>query len=214
MTTVNTTHQTMNTVIHAAFRRTLARFDTALGDFDTTAPERARQLTAAWDMLAAELHHHHSYEEDIFWPVLQKLCPDLAMVEELDGEHDAMRAALDRADRSMQDFASAATPESAQKARVAVGHLSDVLLNHLAHEERDLEPISARYQETPEMKAATKTVIKSELGRLGQLIAWLQDGADDNDRRGLRKQIPDPVVFVANAVGGRRYRREIAPIWV
>lgn len=208
-----TTHKTMNTVIHAAFRRNLARFDTALGVFDTPAPERAQQLKVAWDFLAEELHHHHSYEEDIFWPVLQKLCPDLSMVADLDGEHDAMRSALDSADQRMQEFASAATPESAATARSAVANLNTVLLAHLAHEEHDLEPISARYQDTPEMKAATKTVVKDQRGRLGQLMAWLQDGADENDRRGLRKQIPPPVVFVANATGGRRYRRTIAPVW-
>lgn len=63
------------------------------------------------------------------------------------------------------------------------------------------------------MKAALKAVKKAHQGRLGNVLAWLQDGADADARRGLRQQIPAPVVFIASAVGGRRYRRDIASVW-
>ncbi|MGV9709966.1 hemerythrin domain-containing protein [Gordonia sp. NPDC003424] len=213
MTTSVTTHKTMNTVVHAAFRRDLARFDDALSQPDASSPDRARHLTRAWDYLTDELHKHHSYEEDVFWPTLQTLGADLSLVQDLDGEHVAMRAALRDASTRMDEFASAPTSESAERARVAIGHLADVLLEHLAHEEHDLEPISAHYNDTPEMRRAVKTVIKKHRGHLGQLVAWLQDGASENERRGLRQEIPAPVVFVLNATGGRRYRREIGSVW-
>lgn len=211
--TRQTQHKTMNTIVHAAFRRDLARFDQALETFPTGSRPRAEQLKTAWDWLASELHHHHDYEETYFWPALQQTDADLTVVSELDGEHHAMREALSEAETAMTGLHTHPTGENAAHARDAVAHLATVLTDHLAHEERDLEPISAAYADTPPMKAAVKKVVKAHKGRLGAVFAWLQDGADDDARKALREQIPAPVVVVATGVGGRGYRRDIATVW-
>jgi hemerythrin-like domain-containing protein len=208
-----TEHKTMNTIVHAAFRRDLARFDAGLAAFPAGSRSRADQLKRAWDWLEAELHHHHDYEETYFWPALHHTDADVSVIAELDGEHGAMRAALEDAGTAMRTFHDNPGPAQAGAARAAVSHLKDVLLAHLAHEERDLEPISAQYASTPVMKAAVKKIIKAHRGRLGGVLAWLQDGADADARRGLRREIPAPVVLVVSGVGGRRYRRDIASVW-
>jgi hemerythrin-like domain-containing protein len=208
-----TEHKTMNTIVHAAFRRDLARFDAALAAFPTGSRSRADGLKRAWDWLASELHHHHDYEEEYFWPALHQTDADLSVISELDGEHHAMRSALEGADTAMRTFHDNPFPAETSAARTAVAHLKDVLLAHLAHEERDLEPISAQYASAPVMKAAVKKVIKAHRGRLGGVLAWLQDGADADARRGLRHEIPAPVVVIVSGVGGRRYRRDIASVW-
>lgn len=208
-----TDHKTMNTVVHAAFRRDLGRFDAALAAYRDGARPRADQLKRAWDWFESELHHHHDYEETFFWPALGETDADLSAVAELDGEHDAMRAALTEASAAMDRFHAQASADEAAAARSSVAQLREVLLGHLAHEERDLEPISAQYASSAPMKAALKAVTKAHQGRLGNVLAWLQDGADADARRGLRQQIPAPVVFIASAVGGRRYRRDIASVW-
>jgi hypothetical protein len=63
------------------------------------------------------------------------------------------------------------------------------------------------------MKAALAQVKKAHLTKMGNFVEWLQDGADENDRAGLRKEIPAPVVAIFATVAGRRYRREVAPVW-
>ena len=88
-----TEHQTLNTVVHAAFRRTITRFDGALAAFPDGSQQRADQLKRAWDFFEEELHHHHGYEEDYFWPALQQTDADLSAVAEIDSEHEAMREA-------------------------------------------------------------------------------------------------------------------------
>jgi hypothetical protein len=42
-------HQSMNTVVQAAFRRTLDRFDAALASFPANSQQRADELSRAWD---------------------------------------------------------------------------------------------------------------------------------------------------------------------
>lgn len=208
-----TEHLTLNTVVHAAFRRTVARFDTALASFPAGDQKRADELARAWDFFYDELHHHHGYEEDFFWPALQQTDADLTVVAELDGEHDAMRVALEEASQAMKVLQAGPGSAAAQDARDAVGHFGEVLLNHLAHEERDLEPISAAYQDAPPMKAALAQVKKAHFKSMGNFVEWLQDGADESDLVGMRKELPPPVIFLFGRIAGRRYRREIAPVW-
>jgi hypothetical protein len=113
----------------------------------------------------------------------------------------------------MASFHQRPAAEESVLARKAVAHLSEVLRTHLAHEERDLEPISIEYHDSAPMRVALKKVQKAHRGRMGNFFAWLQDGAAPHDKAGLRKQIPAPVVFVITAVAGRHYRRDIASVW-
>jgi len=207
-----TEHLTLNTVVHAAFRRTIARFDGALGAFPDGSQQRADQLKRAWDFFEDELHHHHGYEEQYFWPALQQTDADLSAVAELDSEHDAMRAALAEATQAMAALQAEPTAANAEATRTSVEHLGKVLLDHLAHEERDLEPISAS-QGAPAMKAALTQVKQAHLKSMSNFVEWLQDGADASDLTGMRKELPPPVIFLFGKITGRRYRREIAPTW-
>ena len=206
-------HQTLNTVVHAAFRRTVTRFDGALAAFPDGCQPRADQLKRAWDFFEAELHHHHGYEEKYFWPALEQTDADLSAVAELDQEHEAMRQALQAATKEMATLALEPSSQNAVTARAAVAGLGEVLLDHLAHEERDLEPISAAYQDSAPMEAALKQVKKAHFTSMGNFVEFLQDGASEADRAAMRKELPAPVIFLFGKLAGRRYRRTIAPVW-
>lgn len=206
-------HKSLNTVVHAAFRRTLDRFDAALTAFPSGSQQRADDLKTAWDFFAHEVHDHHHYEEQFFWPALSQTDADLSSVAELDSEHDEMRAALGDASTALAQLTGDPSAANATSARQAVATLGTVLVGHLEHEERDLEPISVSYADTKPMKAALAQVKKAHLTKMGNFVEWLQDGATDADKAGLRREIPGPVVFLFGTVAGRRYRKEIARVW-
>ena len=205
--------RTMNTVIHAAFRRDLARFDAALQAFPDGSRERSEALGTAWDNLAQQLRHHHEDEEAIFWPALVRLGADEALVKDLDGEHVRMLAALDAATASMRAFRSDPTSANASVTRGTIAELRNVLVEHLEHEERDLEPLAAAHRKSPEVKAAQQAVRKARKGEGGTFFAWLVDNADPEMRTLLRSEVPPPVLFMLTRVGGRDYNRRIAPVW-
>jgi hypothetical protein len=208
-----TEHQTMNTVIHAAFRRDLARFDSALATFPDGSQERADQLVAAWDNFEYQLHHHHQDEETIFWPVFRGLGADESLTSDLGGEHAQMLNALDHADEVVRRLTTDPSSARAADARAAIGELGEVLRAHLAHEEAELEPWTATILDTPQMKRAQVEVRKAYKGQSGTFVAWLLDGARPDDVAALRKEIPPPVVAVLNAIPGRHYRKNIATAW-
>src|SRR4051812_30830495 len=159
-----TEHRTMNTVIHAAFRRDIGRFDAALGAFPAGSRERADQLARAWQNYSEQVHHHHQDEETIFWPALRELGVDESVVGDLDGEHQEMLAALTTADTSMSTFRAAPSAENAAAARSAVADLRTVLEHHLANEERDLEPFAVEHVKSAQMKAAQRKVRQAHKG--------------------------------------------------
>ena len=73
-------------------------------------------------------------------------------------------------------------------------------------------PIVVAQRETPEWKAVEKK-LRGEVGEAGPFIAWIQDGMQPDIARALGGTIPAPVRFVLSHVIGRRYHREIAPVW-
>jgi hypothetical protein len=208
-----TEHKTMNTIIHAAFRRDLARLTVAVDDFPAGSTARAEQLSTAWANVAFQLHHHHEDEETIFWPALRDLGAEPALMGDLEGEHASMLSALDAAESAMRTFRADPSEQNTAAARSAIANLATVLGDHLTHEERDLEPLAAEHLSSPQMKDAARKVRQAFKGNAGTFMAWLQDGADADARAALRHEIPPPVLFVLTRFGGRDYNRRIAPIW-
>ena len=50
-------------------------------------------------------------------------------------------------------------------------------------------------------------------GVAGRFFAWVTDGMGDAERACFRATVPPPVTFVLTRVFGRRYTREVAPVW-
>jgi len=115
--------------------------------------------------------------------------------------------------KSVEAFHSDPCAANAKEARDLIGDLESVLASHLAHEERELEPRAAEFYTTPEIKDAQKRARRGHRGNQGTLFAWLLHGADEDAQRGLRREVPPPVLYVSSRMGGRGYRRTVAPIW-
>ena len=214
-TTANTRTEIvgMNKIIHAAFRRDLARIDDALASLPTDSPARAAQLTTAWDHFAYQLHTHHHDEETFFWPAFTELGVDPATVADLHGEHDVMVAALEAAEEAMAAFGADPSAANTAAAQQAVGWLRHVLGEHLAHEERDMDPFSDSHQSTRQVKAAQRSSRKAHTEGAGNFFAWLSDDCSPEVRSALHREVPAPVLFLMTRLGGRRYTKTVASTW-
>ena len=54
---------------------------------------------------------------------------------------------------------------------------------------------------------------RSSPAKAGAFFAWMQDGATPEELAALRANVPGPLVTVLSGVFGRRYRRDVAPVW-
>jgi hypothetical protein len=208
-----TTPMSMNRAIHGAFRRDLDRFATALAAFPAGDPQRAGQLKTAWDHFSFELTRHHHGEHDIAWPTLRKLGVSAELLNQMDSEHDRLAAALSAADSAMKALVATPTADAASAAGTAIAELRTVADEHMSHEEAELEPVYREKKDTPEMKEMGRRFSRGSLLVSGNFLAWVQNGASDEEMAGLRDNVPGPILSIFGTVVGMQYRRQVAPVW-
>jgi Hemerythrin HHE cation binding domain len=121
--------------LHAAFRRDLARLrGRAAAQLDRSAGAPPTVL-AGWEAFQAQFDNHHSAEDDDLWPVLRGELSDpgdRASVDTMVEEHRRIPLALAGVDAAQRGGGDLTAP---------VEFLSSVVLNHLAHEEREVLPL-------------------------------------------------------------------------
>jgi hypothetical protein len=209
-----TPHVSMNKVIHGAVRRDLGRFRHALETFPDGDRERAEGLHRAWVNFDAQLTEHHEGEHEIAWPALQAVGIAAPTIASFDHEHEQMAADLGVAREAMVALRRTASRAEADVAATAVRRLQTTTVTHLDHEEELTEPVFAQHELDPAVKEMGRRFSR-RVGpaRAGVFFAWVQDGATADDRSGLAANVPRPVVAVLAGVFGRRYRRDVAPVW-
>ncbi len=204
----------MNKVIHCAVRRDLRRFRRALDDFTDGDRERAAALARAWANFDAQLTEHHEGEHEIAWPALEALGIPTATIDELDSEHGAMATDLATTRAAMAQLQRTASRADADAAATAMAALETTTVTHLDHEEAEIEgPITSQADHPAIKEMGKKFSRRSGPAQAGTFFAWMQDGASPTEMAALRASVPGPVMTVLGGVFGRRYRREVAPVW-
>jgi hypothetical protein len=203
----------MNKAIHGAVRRDLTRFLDALPAFHDGDKTRATQLGIAWDNFDAQLTTHHEGEHEIAWPSLEKIGVARETLAQMDAEHDRMADALTKARGAMNTFRTTAHVADATAARSVVEHLQTLTVEHLDHEETELEDVYLSNIDHPEMKAMGRQFGKVSPAVGGKFFAWVTDGADPDELAAIRGQVPRPVLAIIGGIFGRSYRRDVASVW-
>jgi hypothetical protein len=124
-----------------------------------------------------------------------------------------MAAALATTRSAMAAFRASGSAADAQAARAAVEHLQAVTVEHLDHEEGQIESVYLSHAEGPEMKAMGKQFAKVSPAKGGRFFAWVTDGATPEEMATITGNVPKPVLAIISGIWGRSYRRDVAPAW-
>jgi hypothetical protein len=203
----------MNKAIHAAFRRDLDRFLSALGRFTDGDARRAEELGRAWDNFDFQLTKHHEGEHEIAWPALAQVGVTQQTIDQMDAEHEVMAERLAAARAAMTALCAAPTAANAQTAATAMGELKTVTEEHLDHEEREIEPVYLAKQDDPVVKEMGKKFARVGPKEGGEFFAWMLDGGDPAAHATLKGEVPGPVLTILKNVFGRGYTKNVAPVW-
>ena len=204
----------MNKVIHGAVRRDLDRFRRALDSFTDGDRERAAELHRAWVNFDAQLTEHHEGEHELVWPALRTIGVAEANIESFEREHAALAAALATTRAAMDKLRTTAGRVDADAAAATMAQLQTTTVTHLDHEEQETEPTLAEHHGHAAIKEmARKFGRRASPSKAGIFFAWLQDGATPEEQTALRASVPGPVLAILGGLFGRRYRKDIAPVW-
>jgi hypothetical protein len=135
--------------IHSAVRRDLARLAAAvavLADPTVQGADRAAGaagLSAYWDCLADQLHHHHTIEDSEVFPFVRGALGRRAdaVMDKMGREHDAIDEAQALADAAVRALSSEPSVGRASAAAERLLTFQQVVLAHLAHEEAEAVPL-------------------------------------------------------------------------
>jgi hypothetical protein len=197
----------MNKTIHCAVRRDLRRFGAALEQFRDGDRARAAALHRAWQNFDAQLTEHHEGEHEVAWPALRAMGVSEASITSFDTEHEATAADLAASRTAMARLAGSASRADADAA-------AGTTTTHLDHEETLTEPVLAANHDHPAYREMSKKFSRrSGPAAAGTFFAWMEDGATAEEQAALRESVPGPVLAILGGLFGRRYRKEVAPVW-
>jgi len=185
--------------LHAALRRDLSRLRDAAAQIDSSAGAPATVL-AGWDTFRAELDNHHQAEDDDLWPVLRRELSDpgeLASVDAMVEEHKHIEPALEGVDAALRGGGELAAP---------VETLSTVVLDHLAHEEREVLPLIEQHMTRAQWRAfMVKERNKRPPRERPEFLTWVLDDAGERDAAAVLTELPPPARLVYRWVLRPRY---------
>lgn len=184
--------------LHAALRRDLSRLHGVAAELGSVAAPPT--VLAGWDAFRAELDNHHSAEDDDLWPVLRRQLSDpadLAAVDAMVTEHQQIPAALADVDAALR---------GGDELAAAVDRLSTVVLDHLAHEERDVLPLIEQHL----TKAQWRAFLHEERARRSprerpEFLAWILDDSSQGDAAAVLTEMPPPARLIYRRVLQPRY---------
>ena len=184
--------------LHAALRRDLSRLRDAAAQFDSSAAAPPTVL-AGWDAFRAQLDNHHSAEDDDLWPVLrQKLSDpgDLAAVDAMVARHQHIPPAVAGVDAALRGGGELTAPAEL---------LSTLVLDHLAHEEREVLPLIEQHLTRAQWRAfLPKERARRSPRERPEFLTWILDDASERDAAVLT-EMPPPARLIYRRVLRPRY---------
>jgi len=176
MTTDFELDMTMMYAVHDALRR----------DLQLVAPMTAR--SEGWDLFERLLHAHHVAEDDALWPVVRETLAgrteDLALLDEMAAEHDALGPLLEIIDDALDRGESAAGARADLAAR---------LQEHLVHEEEAALPLIDRTLDEEQWMEFGEAAAARIGHDMPHFLPWLLDSADAGRTKEILGGLPDPV---------------------
>ena len=191
---------TVMETIHDAFRRDLDLLTRAAAGAGAN-PDAGERVRLGWHVLAEQLHHHHTVEDEQLWPLVRRSwrrSPDaLQVLDAMEDEHELVDPALAAVGDAVREERSPAQ---------ALDHLHAVVRDHLAHEEAEAMPLIVAAV-TPRDWDAFGAAQARSLGLRGaaEFFPWLLQGQDDVRTEKVLGVLPRPLRWA--------YRRRWQPQW-
>ncbi|GIF47776.1 hemerythrin HHE cation binding domain-containing protein [Asanoa ferruginea] len=175
---------------HAALRRDLELIARATARADDD-PRRVLRNAAGWALFKKALHLHHTAEDEALWPQMRTTAAnrpdDLALLDAMEAEHDAIDPLLDAIDAALVD------PEAGPE---RLGGLTDALAaglsGHLKHEETEALPLMQEIVTEQQWLHFGQVNGRLVGADAAQILPWLLDGADEQVVAKMLAPLPEP----------------------
>jgi iron-sulfur cluster repair protein YtfE (RIC family) len=206
LTGITIAHRMMRTDLHR-----LTPTTERIADGETCSPRRAAALARWVENVCEEIHHHHTAEDELAWPVIARHAGQAVDLTELSDDHAALDPLLDglrAAAGALRGASAADRRDAARELARRLSALRDEIDEHLEAEEADLFPVIERYVPADEWDTVVAGVQKGGPG-LRFMLPRVLAVVTDEEFASMRTEA-GPVLLALAAVlrpGHRRRER-------
>ena len=192
----------MNTNMHAAFKREIRRIQSGLAKADLADGSARDNLVRRYDFFSETLHHHHEGEDTyLFERVKPKADPsEVAILDQMEAEHGELLEILTSVDTGFKTLSDASDKKVLNDQLEA---MFTVLSQHCDHEETQGIGIVQRYITQADMKEFMKFTREGAQANL--VLPWVCDGAEPAVSSQVWGMIPGPVRLFLKPAMTRKY---------
>ncbi len=202
-------------VVHRFFRREFGALPALVRGVPAGDVARAAVVLAHLRELTETLHHHHSAEDELVWPLLlERVDLERPLVLRMEEQHERVAALLERAQVQAGAFGQDGSPAAGEALAVTLTSLSAALEEHLDDEELQVLPVAERHMTLAEWDAVGERARASlPKDRVLVLLGHLLEGCSPEEARRVLGHLPLPARLAWRLVGRRAYRAERAVIY-
>lgn len=130
-------------MVHTAFRREFGLMPALVSSVAEGDVRRAGVVADHIGMIGAILHHHHSGEDRVLWPLLLERCPEqlAPLIHTMEAHHERVADLGGQLSKTVDAWRSEADATNRDVATGILGELLPVLREHLGTEEERVMPL-------------------------------------------------------------------------
>lgn len=202
-------------VVHTAFRRDFRLAPGLIRSVPIGDRARARLVAEHLTMVTEMLHHHHTGEDELLWPLLLERVPEqlAPIVELMEAQHEGVHGLLEQFPGGVATFTERVDAESRERLAELFEQLYAVLDEHLAAEEQRLLPIAANYVSQEEWARLGQRGADRPFGQQLLLFGSLMYQGDPDVLAQMLSHVPWPVRVVLPALGRRAFARRAREVY-
>jgi len=201
-------------VVHRVFRREFRLLPQMVRSVVPGDSARAQLVAQHCAEMVEALHHHHTGEDDLVWPVLhERVALQSATVARMEQQHEQMSALLEEVDPRSSVWVGAASQDGRDALADLLEEVSALLDEHLAEEERTILPLAAEHMTVQEWsQLGERGMTSMPRDRLVVFLAHILEDATPQERTAFLAHVPLPGRLAYRLVGRRKHARETAEL--
>ncbi|MGW0041694.1 hemerythrin domain-containing protein [Rhodococcus sp. NPDC003348] len=176
---------------------------------------RARRLVAFHAEMCTGLHHHHTGEDELMWPLLLDRAPtDHALVLRMEEQHERIGELVERSRTRAARFEQTAAADDGEALAATLTALVAVLDEHLAEEETHILPLVEQTMSVAEWEKLGERG-RAAIPRNRQLVflGFMMLGAPPEQRTRLLADMPLSARLAWRLFGNRAFVKEYREIF-
>jgi hemerythrin-like domain-containing protein len=196
-------------VVHRVFRREAALMPRLIRAVRPGDLARAARVADHYRGYALGLHHHHTAEDELIWPLLlARVDLEAELVLRMEQQHERVAAGLAAVAERLPGWERTADPATGEAIAVALEEHHAALLEHLTDEETHLLPLIEEHLTVAEYgRLNERFAAQTPKDKLLLFLGALLEEATPEEAADIMRNLPSPAKLAWRFIGRRQYAK-------